>query len=227
MKRLKTGVSGLDKMLKGGFPQKSSILLIGPPGCGKSILAQQFIYEGLKENQPAIYVTLDTSPEDVVEGMKHFGLSLSKKINKLKFIDAYSWRVGKSKEKYAISNLSNINELNIALSELIKTINKSELKRSIFDSVSTLLLYADPSLVVKLIPVMIAKIKKAGYTQLLILEEGVHDEKTVSTLNYLTDGVIKFKMEEDDRFLKIERMKATEHTAKWTKFKVTNKGLKV
>jgi len=228
MKRLKTGVEGLDKLLNGGFPEKSSILLVGPPGCGKSILAQQFVYEGLKENQPAIYATLDTSPEGIIEDMKNFGWKITKPMSdKLKFIDAYSWRVGKPTGKHAISNLTNINELNIAFSGLLKTLNTSELKRTVFDSVSTLLLYADPSLVVKFIPVMIAKSKKSGYTQLLILEEGVHDEKTVSTLNYLTDGVIKFKLEEDNRYLKIERMKSTEHSAKWIKFKLTNKGLVV
>ncbi len=226
MKRLKTGIPGFDKLIGGGFPERSSILLVGPPGCGKSILAQRFIYEGLKEKQPAIYITLDTSPEDIVDNMNHFGWNVEGKKD-LQFIDAYSWRVGKVQKKYAVSNLSNVNELNIALSELIKKLNTSELKRSIFDSVSTLLLYADPSLVVKLIPILIAKTKKAGYTQLLVLEEGVHDQKTVNTLNYLTDGVIKFKMDEEDRFFKIERMKSTEHSAKWVKFKVTNKGLKV
>jgi len=106
-------------------------------------------------------------------------------------------------------------------------LNTSNIKRNVFDSISTLLLYADPALVVKLIPVVIAKGKQANYTQLLILEEGVHDEKTVSTLNYVSDGVIEFKMEEDKRFLRINRMKATKHTRNWIEFDITDKGIKI
>jgi KaiC/GvpD/RAD55 family RecA-like ATPase len=226
MNRVKTGVPGLDELMEGGFPEKSCILLIGPPGCGKSIMSQQFVYQGVKEKHPVIYVTLDTSPEEIMDNMKRFGWKIKEDKN-LSFVDAYSWRVGKANQKYSISNLSNINELNIVISNIINEMDSSDIKRGVFDSVSTLLLYADPSLVVKLMPVIIAKIKKAGYTQILILEEGVHDEKTVSTLNYLTDGVIRFKMDEENRYLKIERMKATNHYTKWAKFKIGDDGLKV
>jgi len=225
MDRIKTGVAGLDKLLEGGFPTNSSILLIGPPGCGKSTLCQQFVWEGLREKQPAMFITLDVSPEEIRETMKNFSWKVDNMKEKLKFIDAYSWRIGESKEEYSISNLGNVNELNIAISEVIKNLNSSKIKRAVLDSISTLLLYADTNLVLKLIPIIIAKGKANGYTQLLILEEGVHDEKTVSMLNYQTDGMIEFKMEEDNRFMRISRMKGTKVSRDWIKFDVTNKGL--
>ena len=225
MDRIKTGVAGLDKLLEGGFPTNSSILLIGPPGCGKSTLCQQFVWEGLREKQPAMFITLDVSPEEIRETMKNFSWKVDNMKEKLKFIDAYSWRIGESKEEYSISNLGNVNELNIAISEVIKNLNISKIKRAVLDSISTLLLYADTNLVLKLIPIIIAKGKANGYTQLLILEEGVHDEKTVSMLNYQTDGMIEFKMEEDNRFMRISRMKGTKVSRDWIKFDVTNKGL--
>ena len=227
MDRLKTGIEGLDKLLQGGFPTNSSILLVGPPGCGKSTLCQQFIYEGLKNKQPGLYITLDLSPKEVIDSMNNFGFKTANMLDKLKFIDAYSWRTGKAGKEYTVSNLGNVNELNIMISQVIKELDDSPIKRNVFDSISTFLLYADPLLVVKLIPVIIAKGKDAGFTQLFILEEGVHDEKTVSTLNYVSDGVIEFKMEEDKRFLRIQRMKGTEHTRNWVEFEITDKGIKV
>jgi non-specific serine/threonine protein kinase len=225
MERVKTGIVGLDKVLQGGFPANSSILLIGPPGCGKSTLCQQFVWEGLKDKQPTLFITLDVSPQEIRDNMKNFGWKVEDMKDKLKFIDAYSWRIGESKEEHTISNLGNINELNIAVSEVIKELDGSKIKRNVLDSISTLLLYADPGLVLKFIPVIIAKGKANGYTQLLILEEGVHDDKTVSMLNYQTDGMIEFKMEEDKRFLRISRMKATKVSRDWIKFDVTNKGI--
>ena len=136
-------------------------------------------------------------------------------------------------DKYGTETLDNINsllknyanELNIEISAVIQEQTKSKIKRSVFDSISTLLIYANPSLVVKFIPVLLAKEKQGGYTNILILEEGVHDAKTVTTLNYVTDGVIEFKMEGDKRFLRISRMKNTKHKRDWVEFKVTDKGI--
>lgn len=220
--KIESGIDGLDKLIEGGFPEKSSILLVGPPGSGKSTLAQQFISTGVLKKEPTIYVTLDSSPDEVIDEIESYGWDVD---HKIKFLDAYSWRVGKSKEKYMVSNLGNLNELNIMLTKIIKEINGAKIKRSVFDSISTLLLYADPQLAVKLIPVIIAKIKEANYTQVLILEEGVHDAKTINTLNYMADALIEFKIEDNQRFLRISRMKKTEHKTEWVKFDITKKGI--
>ena len=40
---LSTGVPGLDEVLGGGLPEYSFNLLVGPPGAGKTTLAQQII----------------------------------------------------------------------------------------------------------------------------------------------------------------------------------------
>src|SRR3989337_672698 len=136
MDRIKTGVAGLDKLLQGGFPTNSSILLVGPPGCGKSTLCQQFIYEGLKNKQPGLYITLDLSPKEVIDSMNNFGFKTANMLDKLKFIDAYSWRTGKAGKEYTVSNLGNVNELNIMISQVIKELDDSPIKRNVFDSIS-------------------------------------------------------------------------------------------
>ena len=48
VERIKTGVNGLDRVLKGGLRKNSSILITGAPGTGKTILALEFIYYGAK-----------------------------------------------------------------------------------------------------------------------------------------------------------------------------------
>lgn len=225
--RIKTGIQGLDKLIDGGFPTNSSILMVGPPGVGKTMFSQQFIYEGVKSKQPSMYISLDSSPQEIREMMDNMGWKVSAAKDLLKFIDAYSWRTGGSKEEFSLNNLGNINEMNIMISDVIKALGPATPKRSVLDSISTLLLYADPSLVVRFIPVIIAKAKESGFTQLLLLEEGVHDEKTINTLNAITDGMIQFKMEEDKRMLRIDRLKATKISREWVEFEITDSGIKV
>lgn len=48
-KKLSTGIEGLDTLLLGGLPEKRTILVVGGPGSGKSILCTQFLKEGLEK----------------------------------------------------------------------------------------------------------------------------------------------------------------------------------
>ena len=222
--RIKTGIPGLDKKIQGGFPIGSSILLVGPPGSGKTTLAHQFMKQGLSEKQPGLYTTLDMSPDEVIKEMNELDGKIDRKM--IKFIDAYSWRVGKSGGDFSLSNLANVNELNIMVTKLIEQLKTSKMKRSVFNSVSTLLLYADSALVVKMIPVIIAKMKQSNFTQIWIMEEGVHDPRTVTTMSYFADGAIEFKMEGDQRFIRISRMRGTSHKRDWIKYNIDKKGIR-
>ncbi|HLC51148.1 MAG TPA: RAD55 family ATPase [archaeon] len=222
MDRVKTGIIGLDKHIEGGYPKNASIVLIGPPGCGKSTIAQQFVVEGLKNRQPVIYVAFDSSPEEITDSLQRFG-KVEKE--KLKFIDGYSWRIGESGGENKIGDLSNINELNITVGDVLRSLNGAPVKRGVFDSLSTLLLYADPTLVIKFIPVITAKIKTAGYNLVMILEEGVHDPRILSTVSYVVDGSISFKIEENKRYLRVDKMKGTKHSLEWLEFETTERGV--
>ena len=51
VEKIKTGIEGLDKVLKGGLRRNSSMLITGAPGTGKTIMALQFIYYGAKNYQ--------------------------------------------------------------------------------------------------------------------------------------------------------------------------------
>jgi len=91
--------------------------------------------------------------------------------------------------------------------------------------VSTLLLYIPADLVVRFIPILIAKCKQAKSTQILILEEGVHDQEIVNTLSYLSDGVIEMKMEGTKRFMRITKMKSISCTRDWIEYEISDAGL--
>jgi hypothetical protein len=58
-------------------------------------------------------------------------------------------------------------------------------------------MYSNPQMVGRFLQVIIAKVKKAGGSVLLTLEEGMHDEKVIVTIEHLMDVIIHVKKEED------------------------------
>ncbi|MGE5357638.1 MAG: RAD55 family ATPase, partial [Bacteroidales bacterium] len=56
------GVKALDEMLGGGIPAGYSVLLAGPSGSGKSVLASQFIAEGARSGEPGIIAVFEKRP---------------------------------------------------------------------------------------------------------------------------------------------------------------------
>lgn len=62
IKRLATGVPGLDEILGGGLPEFSFNLIAGSPGCGKTTLAHQMMFALATRERPALYLTVLGEP---------------------------------------------------------------------------------------------------------------------------------------------------------------------
>ena len=62
--RLSTGIAGLDAMLGGGIPSGYSVLIAGPSGSGKSVLASEFIVDGARRGEPGIIAVFEKRPNE-------------------------------------------------------------------------------------------------------------------------------------------------------------------
>lgn len=60
--RLSMGVPVLDEMMGGGLPAGFSLLIAGPSGSGKSVLATQFILEGIRAGEKGVVAAFEKSP---------------------------------------------------------------------------------------------------------------------------------------------------------------------
>ena len=60
--RVKTGVSGLDDFIEGGFPFPSTILVAGSAGTGKTTFGLQFLVQGAEEGEKGIYFATLSEP---------------------------------------------------------------------------------------------------------------------------------------------------------------------
>jgi KaiC/GvpD/RAD55 family RecA-like ATPase len=85
--RIKTGIPGFDKLIQGGFPENSSILIAGSPGTGKTIFALQYLFNGaVKFNENGLYVTIEEKPSNLKKQAKLFGWDFDKLKNKIQFL---------------------------------------------------------------------------------------------------------------------------------------------
>jgi circadian clock protein KaiC len=75
-KRLSIGIPELDKMMGGGIPEGDSVLVAGPSGSGKSVLATQFIADGIRHGEPGIAAVFEERPQEYTARAKSFGLDL-------------------------------------------------------------------------------------------------------------------------------------------------------
>ncbi|HEY8707978.1 MAG TPA: ATPase domain-containing protein [Burkholderiaceae bacterium] len=63
--RVPMGVPGLDEMLGGGLPRGYSLLVAGPSGSGKSILASAFLAEGVRGGEAGVFVAFEQRPNQL------------------------------------------------------------------------------------------------------------------------------------------------------------------
>jgi len=62
IRKLPTGVIGLDEVLGGGLPEFSFNLIAGGPGCGKTTLAHQIMFANATNERPALFITILGEP---------------------------------------------------------------------------------------------------------------------------------------------------------------------
>lgn len=73
-----TGIGGLDAVTGGGVPRGRPTLVCGPAGCGKTLLAMEFIVRGITEfGETGVFVAFEESVEDLVANVASLGFDLA------------------------------------------------------------------------------------------------------------------------------------------------------
>lgn len=78
MRRVKTGITGLDRMLHGGLIAGRPYVIAGPPGSGKTILGMHFLLQGIRDGISGLYISLSEPASEIKDNMGAFGWDISK-----------------------------------------------------------------------------------------------------------------------------------------------------
>ncbi len=230
IRKVKTGIPGMDEVLHGGIPERNVVLLSGGPGTGKSIFSQQFLWNGLQMGEPGIYVTLEEHPVQVRENMAQFGWDLRKYEDEGLFamVDAFTSGIGKSKEyeKYIVHDLTDIREFVDVLRTAVKDIGA---KRVVVDSVTTL--YINKPAMARGVVMQLKRVLAGlGVTSILVSQISVGERGFGGPgVEHGVDGIIRLDLDEIDGELKrsliVWKMRGTIHSMRRHPFEITDEGI--
>jgi len=232
IERIKTLIPGFDEMVNGGIPKRNVVLLSGGPGTGKSIFAQQFLYNGLQQGENGVIVTLEEHPVQLRRNMLAFGWDVKKfeEENKFAIVDAFTGGIGEAakREKYVVRSIDDVPELLDVIRAAVREVGA---ERVVIDSVSTLYL-TKPALARGVLMQLKRVLSGLGATQIFVSQVSVTERGFGGPgVEHAVDGIIRLDLDEVDgeliRSLVIWKMRGTKHDMHRRPFEITDKGIVV
>ncbi|MHA1582197.1 MAG: KaiC domain-containing protein [Candidatus Baldrarchaeia archaeon] len=233
MKRVKTGIPGMDEILNGGFPKRNVVLLAGGPGTGKTIFGMQYLWAGISQyDEPGIYVALEEHPVQVRINMEQFGWDVRQYEENGKFaiVDGFTAGIGEAakREKHVVRAPDDVQALVDVIRAAIRDIGA---ERVVVDSVTTL--YLTKPVVARNTVLQIKKVLSGmGCTAILVSQVSVTDRGFGGPgVEHAADGIIRLDLEEIkgelQRSLIVWKMRGTAHSMRRHPFEITNNGIRV
>jgi circadian clock protein KaiC len=79
LSRAPTGIEGLDEITGGGLPAGRPTLVSGSAGCGKTMLAMEFLVRGATQfNEPGVFMTFEENAAELTANVRSLGFDLEK-----------------------------------------------------------------------------------------------------------------------------------------------------
>ncbi|MDI6796194.1 MAG: circadian clock protein KaiC [Desulfatibacillaceae bacterium] len=195
LKKVATGVHGLDAVLKGGLPAGKATLLCGGPGTGKSVLALEFLYRGALMGEPGIMVTFEERASTLRENAATLGWDLAalESAGKLFILEA---RLPQRAANAGDFNISGLLAMIEGKTRLMKA------KRLVIDAIDVLMrIYHDPHREQDELYAINEWLGGLGTTSIITakINEGRHSSGHYEFLHYMADCVINLEQRVEER----------------------------
>jgi circadian clock protein KaiC len=222
-RRLSTGIPLLDEMMGGGIPEGDSLLIAGPSGSGKSLIATQFIAAGIRAGEPGIVAVFEERPDEYAGRAAIFGLDLETPL-----------KDGNLEVIYLRPLDLSVDEM---MQELLDAVERTGAKRLVIDSLAGFELALAPGFRADFresLYRMIFALTGIGITILSTLEmEESFTEFRFSTysISFLTDDIIRLRYVEIDgqlqKIMVIVKMRGAAHSADIRGYQIAKEGIMI
>lgn len=223
LRRLSTGIQELDALMGGGIPEGDSLLVAGPSGTGKSVLATQFISAGLRAGEAGIIVVFEERPAKYAARAASLGIDLTS-----------AQREGRLEILYLRPLDLSVDE---TMLEILEAVRRTGARRLVVDSLVGFEMALAPGFRAdyrESLYRMIAALTGAGVTILSTVE--VEDSFTAFSfshyaISFLTDDIVRLRYVEIAgqlrKILVVVKMRGGNHSKDLREYVISERGLEI
>lgn len=223
-----TGIAGFDEITFGGLPAGRPTLVCGSAGCGKTLLAMEFLVRGATMyDEPGVFIAFEETEKELAENVASLGFNLHELVASKKLIVDY---VHLERSEIEETGEYDLEGLFIRLGHAIDSISA---KRVVLDTIEVLFSnFLNPLLLRSEIRRLFRWLKEKGVTAVITGERGEGTTLTRQGLEeYVSDCVIVLDHRVNDqsstRRLRIVKYRGSQHGTNEYPFLIDEDGFSV
>lgn len=222
-----TGIDGFDDLTLGGLPSGRPTLVCGSAGCGKTLFASTFLFNGARLfDEPGVFVTFEERPVDIVANVESLGFDLQGLIDESKI---YIEHIAIDPSEVAEVGDYDLEALFLRLEFAVDQIGA---KRIVLDTIESLFsAFDNPAILRAEIRRLFDWLKSKGLTAVITGERGDGSLTRQGLEEYVSDCVIlldhRVENQTSTRRLRIVKYRGTAHGTNEYPFLIDEDGFSV
>jgi KaiC/GvpD/RAD55 family RecA-like ATPase len=213
-----TGITGLDQVLNDGYPDRSSILVLGQSGLGKQALGYWFARSGLTQGDYCLYVT-HRPVSDIQRDMRGFGIGGDR---------VPEWIA--SSGSTVRCDLRDPTSISYNIKQALLR-NADRRVRIVIDVLSPLLVLHPSESMYSYWSQLVEEVKHYDAVILATGDEEMHTPAAIASMEQLFDGVIEMKLHEEGLtvtpLLRVKQMLGQPPLHGWFRFSFVHEVMEV
>ncbi len=222
-----TGIRGLDEITGGGLPQGRPTLVCGTAGCGKTLIAMQFLIKGIQDyDEPGVFMSFEETAEELRQNVISLGWDVKALQDGKKLAIDY---VHIDRNEFQENGEYNLEGLFLRLAIAI---DRVQAKRVALDTLEVLFGGLDNQAIVRTeLRRLFRWLKDKGVTAIITAESGENSLTRQGLEEYVSDCVIRLQQQVSDRIatrtLHIVKYRGSKHGSNEYPFLIEKDGISV
>jgi circadian clock protein KaiC len=222
-----TGIQGLDEIAGGGLPRGRPTLVCGSAGCGKTLLAVEFLVRGVTQfDEPGVFMAFEESAQELTQNVRSLGFDLATLVAQKKIVLDY---VRVERSEIEETGEYDLEGLFVRLGYAIDSIGA---KRVVLDTIESLFSGLNNTAILRAeLRRLFRWLKDKGVTAIITGERGDHALTRHGLEEYVSDCVIlldhRVIEQVSTRRLRIVKYRGSFHGTNEYPFLIDDQGISV